>query len=88
MLFWLSTCVRLPPTTDNLLGVEKFLRGRHAHEEGEAEHLTVRMLPYFGHESEVCRRRVCTPRNESLTPVPFPCSYLVEYEVASGTAKR
>eukprot|EP00904_Undaria_pinnatifida_P012368 jgi/Undpi1/8261/HiC_scaffold_25.g10731.m1 len=26
---------------DNLLGVEKFLRGRHAHEEGEAEHLTV-----------------------------------------------
>ncbi|CAM9850205.1 unnamed protein product, partial [Ectocarpus sp. 13 AM-2016] len=27
---------------DNLLGVEKFLRGRHAHEEGEAEHLTVK----------------------------------------------
>lgn len=29
---------------DNLLGVEKFLRGRHAHEEGEAEHLTVSQL--------------------------------------------
>ncbi|CAM9394754.1 unnamed protein product [Pylaiella littoralis] len=26
---------------DNLLGVEKFLRGRHAHDEGEAAHLTV-----------------------------------------------
>eukprot|EP00903_Cladosiphon_okamuranus_P012159 g11406.t1 len=26
---------------DNLLGVERFLRGRHAHEEGEAQHLTV-----------------------------------------------
>ncbi|CAM9702384.1 unnamed protein product [Hapterophycus canaliculatus] len=27
---------------DNLLGVEKFLRGRHAYEEGDAQHLTVR----------------------------------------------
>lgn len=30
--------------TDNLLGVEKFLRGRHAHDEGEAAHLTVSWL--------------------------------------------
>ena len=32
------------PTADNLLGVEKFLRGRHALEEGEAEHLTASLV--------------------------------------------
>ena len=36
-----------PPQSreDNLVGVEKLLRGRHASEEGEADHLTVNMIP-------------------------------------------
>lgn len=37
-----SLCHASDVVSDNLMGVEKLLGARHAHEEGEAEHLMVR----------------------------------------------